>query len=112
MDAATRTTLKAHIQAELASQREQLARLEASKDEPVAPDVAIGRLSRLDAMQNAEVKKAGLRRARERVQLLERALVRLDEDPDFGLCAECGEPIPLGRLQAMPEAELCVECAE
>jgi len=39
------------------------------------------------------------------------ALKRLGEDPaSFGECEECGEEIPLGRLKAMPYAELCVAC--
>lgn len=39
------------------------------------------------------------------------ALEKLDSDPDaFGECEECGEEIALGRLKAMPYAELCVSC--
>jgi len=36
---------------------------------------------------------------------------RLKADPeDFGNCTDCGDEIPLGRLKAMPWAELCVDC--
>jgi len=39
------------------------------------------------------------------------ALSKLANDPDgFGDCAECGEPIALKRLQAMPWAQYCVGC--
>jgi len=39
------------------------------------------------------------------------ALKKLGEDPaSFGECEECEEEIPLGRLKAMPFAELCVAC--
>jgi DnaK suppressor protein len=39
------------------------------------------------------------------------ALRRLDEDPDdFGNCTDCGDEVPLGRLKAMPWADLCVDC--
>jgi DnaK suppressor protein len=39
------------------------------------------------------------------------ALKRLKEDPDdFGNCTDCGDEVPLGRLKAMPWAELCVDC--
>jgi DnaK suppressor protein len=38
------------------------------------------------------------------------ALKRLDETPDdFGLCADCGDPIGR-RLEAMPYVDLCLEC--
>ncbi len=40
------------------------------------------------------------------------ALKRLEETPeDFGLCAECGDPIGR-RLEAMPYVECCVECQQ
>ncbi|MBM7114190.1 TraR/DksA C4-type zinc finger protein [[Archangium] primigenium] len=40
-----------------------------------------------------------------------KALGKLREDPDsFGECEECGDDIPLGRLEAMPYVEFCVNC--
>lgn len=43
---------------------------------------------------------------------IDAALQRLRAAPDeFGLCQECEEPIEDRRLQIMPYAELCVECA-
>src|SRR5688572_27557913 len=43
--------------------------------------------------------------------LVRKALEKLKQEPDsFGDCEECGEEIPLGRLKAMPFAELCVSC--
>lgn len=43
--------------------------------------------------------------------LVQRALAKLEKDPDsYGECEECGEEIALGRLKAMPYAELCVAC--
>ena len=80
--------------------------------EPVAPDNAIGRISRMDNIVNQSVAKAQLSKARVRLVRLQEALKRVDKDEDFGLCVECGDPIPMARLKAMPETELCVECAE
>jgi len=41
------------------------------------------------------------------------ALARIDDDPaSFGLCTECGEPIPDKRIELMPYVELCVECQQ
>lgn len=79
---------------------------------PVEPDVSIGRLSRMDNIQNQSVVKTQLSRAQVRMVRLEEALKRVDEDEDFGLCVDCGDPIPMARLKAMPETELCVDCAE
>lgn len=42
---------------------------------------------------------------------VERAIAKLDEEPDeYGNCEDCEEPIAPGRLKAMPYAELCVKC--
>ena len=45
------------------------------------------------------------------LQRVLKALAKLRKDPDsFGECEECGDELPLGRLEAMPYAELCVNC--
>lgn len=79
---------------------------------PVAPDNAIGRVSRMDNIVNQSVAEAQLSKAKTRLLRLQEALKRVDEDEDFGLCVDCGDPIPMARLKAMPETEFCVECAE
>ena len=111
MDKKERAAFASHIHDEIAKLKAQLPGMEAGL-KPVEPDVAIGRLSRLDTMLNQEVARAGVQQAKERIRKLEAALVRLENDPDFGLCADCGEPIAPARLMALPEAELCVDCAE
>lgn len=40
----------------------------------------------------------------------ERALAKLDEGT-YGMCDVCGDPIARGRLQAMPDGVLCLDCA-
>lgn len=79
---------------------------------PVSPDNAIGRISRMDNIVNQSVAEAQLSKAKVRLVRLKEALKRVDEDEDFGLCIDCGDPIPMARLKAMPETEFCVECAE
>ncbi len=39
------------------------------------------------------------------------ALARLDAG-EYGLCADCEEPIAEARLKALPYATLCIQCAE
>lgn len=78
---------------------------------PVAPDNAVGRLSRMEAINDQQMQEANLAKARRRLRQLEQALERVD-DPDFGVCEECGEPIAEGRLMLMPEARRCVGCAD
>lgn len=52
-------------------------------------------------------------RGRERFLMdkIELALKKID-DGSFGVCEECEEPISLKRLQARPEAPLCIQCKE
>lgn len=48
-------------------------------------------------------------REREKIRHIDEALARLDEG-EYGICEDCEEEIPLGRLKAMPFARLCVKC--
>ena len=77
---------------------------------PVAPDDAIGRISRMDAINNKSVTEASLRQAEEKLKNLERVLSRVGTS-DFGICIKCGKPIPEGRLIYRPESLNCVDCA-
>ena len=100
---------RSHVEEAIKALSRQLPSLkEASK--PVAPDNAIGRLTRMDAIQSQEINKKAYQQAQSQLADLIRSLERID-DPDFGLCAACGEPIPQGRLKAMPGARHCVNCA-
>ncbi|HXE96063.1 MAG TPA: TraR/DksA C4-type zinc finger protein [Dongiaceae bacterium] len=48
-------------------------------------------------------------REREKIHNIDEALLRIDEG-DYGICEECDEDIPLGRLKAMPFTRHCVKC--
>jgi DnaK suppressor protein len=79
--------------------------------QPVSPDNAIGRLTRMEAINSKSISEATLYKAQNRLSRLERTMRQLD-DPDYGLCHECEAPIPFERLMALPETTLCVDCAE
>ncbi len=78
---------------------------------PISPDNAIGRLSRMEAIGTKSINEASLGAARRKLVKLKWALENVDK-PDFGICHECEEPIPVGRILLMPESILCVQCAE
>jgi DnaK suppressor protein len=44
--------------------------------------------------------------------ILVQAALRREEDGEFGLCVECGEPVQKKRLEAVPWAGHCVGCQE
>jgi DnaK suppressor protein len=77
---------------------------------PVSPDDAIGRISRMDAINNKSVTEASLRNAETKLKGLKYALQSID-DPDFGICANCKRPIPEGRIILMPEKRFCTQCS-
>lgn len=77
---------------------------------PIAPDVAIGRISRMDAINNKSVTEAALRQAEEKLNKLQYVLSIADSE-DFGVCMGCKAPIPLGRIMIRPESTYCVNCA-
>ena len=91
---------------------ETTAMVEKYKDltKPIAPENAIGRVSRMDAINNKSVNEAALRKAEQKLNNLKVALTKI-EDPDFGLCVRCKNPIPLGRILLMPQTITCVHCA-
>jgi len=71
---------------------------------------SVGRLSRMDAMQQQAMAKATQARRGQMRRKINAALARMDEG-EFGYCAECGEDIPAKRLQLDPTVPTCVNCA-
>ena len=110
MNPAERQELKRNIKEAIEAQKILIASLnETSK--PVAPDNAIGRLSRMEALSDRAVSEASLNAANTKLSRLETALGKVDH-PDFGICVGCDNLIPPGRILLMPEATRCVPCAE
>ncbi len=70
----------------------------------------IGRLSRMDAMQQQAMEDETLRRRQRELSLCRSALRRI-EDGDYGFCTACDEPIAPRRLENDPSAMLCIGCA-
>lgn len=109
MTAVEREAIRAKLEAEYQANQEHIATLEAVT-RPIAPENAIGRVSRMDAINNKSINEAALVKARKQNVHLERALTRIEE-PTFGVCMRCQQPIPVGRLMLMPATTRCVRCA-
>lgn len=78
---------------------------------PISPENAIGRISRMDAINNKSVAEAALRQAENKLKNLEMVL-DLKDHKEFGLCLKCQNPIPLGRILLVPQSQHCVNCAK
>lgn len=78
---------------------------------PVDLDQPIGRLSRMDAIQQQEMAQATREGAKLRFKQVETALRRMEQG-EFGRCLECEDDVGYARLKARPEALLCVNCQQ
>jgi len=79
---------------------------------PVALDQqSVGRLSRMDAMQQQAMHIANDARRQQRHMALLAALKRMDAG-DYGYCHHCDEEIGAGRLAIDPAVTLCVHCTQ
>ena len=110
MNEEQKTELRTLINKEIRELRLTIERVKETV-QPVAPDDAIGRLTRMEAINAKSISEANLRSSKVRLGNLEHTLEQLD-DPEFGICAGCDEPIPFGRLMVMPESKMCVTCIE
>ncbi|TVZ37318.1 TraR/DksA family transcriptional regulator [Alteromonadaceae bacterium 2753L.S.0a.02] len=98
--------------------RQELEKLTALKDistegaDTVELDQSkVGRLSRMDAMQQQAMQVEQNRRRKLRIQQLQAALLRVEKD-DYGWCLDCGEAINPKRLEVDPAAFYCTGCAD
>ena len=70
---------------------------------------SIGRLSRMDALQQQAMATAMSVRKQNEKRSLEEALYRMNQG-DYGDCIDCGEAIELRRLKLKPSVLKCLDC--
>lgn len=109
MTQSQREAFMTKIQEEMEAAKTFITKLQ-ELTKPIAPDNAIGRVSRMDAINNRSVNEEGLRKAQVRLQRLERQLARCDTE-DIGKCTRCGVEIRFERLMFLPDSFRCVACA-
>lgn len=103
--------LRLALEALLISLPEQIDRA-SEGGRPVELDQqSVGRLSRIDAIAQQSVNKAGLGRMRLRVSKVAGALRRIELD-EYGYCLRCEEPVCYKRLSVAPEVTVCLACQE
>lgn len=87
----------------------QLLEATAEGTKPVKLKDNQGRLSRMDELHNQSILVANRNVARNRLKSVRQALVRIKEGY-YGICAQCDEPIAFARLNAYPDAQMCINC--
>ena len=104
--AITNEQIIARLRKELEEAKAELAEYTEEATHP--PEVELGGGSAgYSTWQTAMVLKQHIEK---RIEDLEDALSRAEEGL-YGVCEECGQPIPPERLDALPFTTLCVECA-
>ncbi|MEX1033145.1 MAG: TraR/DksA family transcriptional regulator [Cellvibrionaceae bacterium] len=104
-----------HFKIRLTEAREQLQDLQGTREASTATvkldQSSVGRLSRMDALQQQAMAQNNQRRVDQSLKRIEAALRRC-EDGSYGYCLDCDELINPRRLELDPAAPLCIACAE
>ena len=84
MTAEEKATFKKRLEELIKKQEEEITMLE-DMTQPISPENSIGRVSRMDAIQNKGISEASLRNKKEKLSKLKISLSKVDS-PDFGIC--------------------------
>lgn len=104
-----KTLLKELVANQIIDLEKEIELLE-STVQPISPDSAYGRVSRMDAINNQAISEASLRDKKTLHNRLKFALTKIDQD-GYGFCFRCQEEIPYNRLKSIPYASHCIKCA-
>ncbi len=96
---------------ELACELETSASDPTGSAAPVQLDGTLGRVSRMDEMQSQQMALAAQRRNQQRLASVKAAIQRIEQG-SFGRCVQCEREIAFNRLEALPDAALCLSCAD
>ncbi len=103
-----------HFRGRLLARRDELQALQSmssgSRDAVELDQTSVGRVSRIDAIQQQQMALASQRQREEELVRIDAALQRI-EDGSYGECLICEEPIAIKRLEFDPAIATCVTCA-
>lgn len=97
---------RSRLEAQLADLEDRLQRIETDLAEPIDADSS-ERAVQMEDDQSLEGQAAVIS---DQIASVRRALDRIDQGT-YGECVRCGGEITEGRLEARPEAALCIDCA-
>lgn len=105
------TPYQTRLQAELDELIMATARADGATATVELDQTRVGRLSRMDAMQQQAMAQGTRARLLNRQRRLEAALARIAAGT-YGHCCECHEPLSAQRLDIDPAVVFCIDCAE
>ena len=90
---------------------QQLQDGESATDVVVLDQTSVGRVSRVDAMQQQSMAVSTRANAQTNLRKIIAALKRIDAD-DYGFCSKCDQSIEFKRLRVQPQASYCLNCQD
>ena len=109
MDSNTEAQIKSVILEKIVELEDELVNLK-EMTRPMGLDSAIGRVSRMDYINNKSINEAQLKKTETKIKALNNWLAKVGT-ADFGKCIRCGNEININRLLFLPESNLCIKCA-
>lgn len=100
-------TAKAHLEVQLAELKARFAHLQTDLAEPLNADSS----ERAVETEDDDSLEAQAALVSSEIESVTRALDRI-ENGTYGICTKCGDEIAPARLEARPEAALCIKCAQ
>jgi len=97
---------KAQLEQRLDELTSRLRRIETELDQPVSEDFSEQATEREDEEVLEDLGAAGL----QEIRMIEAALDRI-ANGSYGVCVNCGDPIGEARLDVVPQAPRCRNCA-
>lgn len=97
---------KAQLEARRAELQARLGRIESELEEPLSEDFSEQAVEREDEEVLEDLGAAG----QQEIRAIDAALGQI-ADGSYGICVNCGDPIGEERLDAVPQAPRCRDCA-
>lgn len=110
MDATRRTQLEQALRDMQARLEDEDASAADSRKAVTLDQQSVGRLSRMDAMQQQAMARAQSAHRTAQRKRIRAALQRIAEG-EYGYCDSCGEEIAPARLEQDPATPRCIDCA-
>lgn len=104
-----RIQVKEKMEAKLIELEASIKELKESS-KPQGLDNAVGRLSRMDYINNKAISESQIQKSESELNGLKRWLSIYDS-PKFGKCSRCGNEININRILLMPSSSRCIKCA-
>lgn len=92
---------------DLLAELQRVSNGEKNKDRSGAMDP----VDQADASYSADYSLAWTEKVNRQIREIDEALERIKEGT-YGICQNCGEDIPEGRLEVRPKAKFCAQCKE